>query len=529
MKTTFLFIILLIAASDAAFPQSTFQILFGGPNEERAQTAFETFDGNYLINGASTSYGSGSADGVFIKCDVQGNILSSFYYGTSDYENPEYAIETYDQGLVAAGRRGLGPVSALLYKTDAAGTLLWSKSYGTITQNEGFTHVSETNNHDLVMTGVSVSATRDILFVRTDEMGDTLATKVYEAPESENAGCVIQTSDGNFVICGRKVYSISGSDGMMMKIDPDGNVLWSYVYGDSLWEELFSVIELSDGSLIAAGATVSSGAGNYDVLLLHTDSAGIPLWSVAYGGTSIDASYDVHETSDGDLLVSGYTESFGAGHSRGNDSTNIFLMKTDIAGNLLWLHTYGDGKQDEAFRCGVCSDGGYIIPGFTTSYILVDSTQFYIIKTDNNGFSGCHETVAAPVVTPFAMPYSPVSFTLRSGMLVNNQPLTTAAFTTINNDACLISYAEQNKSIDTPGFKIITQADNSLISILFEQKYSGNVYLTNLSGQLLVNKFCRNTASFELSVAGIDAGIYFVWLVDETGNRQVEKFFCINN
>jgi hypothetical protein len=89
-----------------------------------------------------------------------------------------------------------------------------------------------------------------------------------------------------------------------------------------------------DGNFIVTGY-LRNNSGNYDVYLVKTDGAGNVLWSMNYGGNDQDWGYDVKETFDNGFIVAGYTESFGPGVTDG------YLIKTDSTGNMIWSKTFG--------------------------------------------------------------------------------------------------------------------------------------------------------------------------------------------
>jgi hypothetical protein len=178
-----------------------------------------------------------------------------------------------------------------------------------------------------------------------------------------------------------------------------------------------------------AGGTVSFGAGSVDFLLIKTDANGNIIWAKTYGGTYGDYAYSVQQTSDGGYIVAGYTDSFGAG------SGDIFLIKTDANGNIIWAKTYGGGKYEEAYSVQQASDGGYIVAGATYSF-SVGSWDIFLIKTDANGNMGSCSIVqdVSPTVRTFSPTVNTPSPTVRSvSPTVRSQsPTVTSPTPTVN-------------------------------------------------------------------------------------------------
>ncbi|MBK8585708.1 MAG: T9SS type A sorting domain-containing protein [Bacteroidetes bacterium] len=517
--------------------QFNFQHLYGGVSHERGQTLLETTNNMYLFNCATLSYGQGSADAIFIKNSNQGQIIWTKVYGLPDYDNSEFAIETNDLGYIGVGRSSVGVTAgttdAWIYKTDSAGTLQWSKAYGNAGFDDGFVQAIRTidNGYTFIGNTKSVgSGSYDVFLVHTDANGDTLFTRAFGTSESESGLSVIQTADGGYAICGRQQTFPNGipeSDGLIIKTDGNGDMLWSYIYGDTMWEEFESIRELPNGHFAISGSTVSFGQGNYDILLLLIDSAGVPLNAFAYGGQHADACYDLHITSDNSFVFSGYTESFGYGHSLlGSDSTNIFLLKADSIGQLVWMITYGDGLQDEAFRSAKTSDGGYMISGFTTDYTPADSTQMLFIKTDSLGFSGCHEEIVTPITDSDTMNFVSSGFVQSSGVDVVSVNLVEASITTVINDACL--FASANTLIEEGSISLYPNPFTSELNIDFENYNNKNcqVKIVNTNGQIVLEENIFSSKS--INTSNLLPGFYFV-IISNSDQITIKKALKLTN
>ena len=122
------------------------------------------------------------------------------------------------------------------------------------------------------------------------------------------------------------------------------------------------------------------GDSNTDIYLVKTDSLGNVQWERTYGGTGTECAYSISQSLDGGFVIAAYTTSYGAG------GYDFYLIKTDNAGNVLWSRTYG-GSDNEQPRCmAQTADGGYIIAGYTVSYVSY-GWGIYLVKTDDQGDS----------------------------------------------------------------------------------------------------------------------------------------------
>lgn len=152
--------------------------------------------------------------------------------------------------------------------------------------------------------------------------------------------------------------------------------LWAKTYGGSKDEVSYDVKPASDGGFIVTGYTESYGAGDSDVWVLKLDKYGNSEWQKTFGGGSTDYANSIQETSDG-YVVAGYTESFGAGLS------DAWLIKLNSNGSVSWQKTYGGSGYDSALSVQQTQDGGYIFSGFTEP--VGGQRQIWVVKTDSGG------------------------------------------------------------------------------------------------------------------------------------------------
>jgi hypothetical protein len=161
----------------------------------------------------------------------------------------------------------------------------------------------------------------------------------------------------------------------LVKTNASGTLLWERNYGGAGWEKGYSVQQTTDGGYVVAGYTRSFGNGN-QVYLVKTDASGTLLWERNYGGTSWEEGWSVQQTTDGGYIVAGYTNSFG-------NLSQFYLIKTNASGTLLWQRNYGGTGSDFGWSVQQTSDGGYIVAGY--SYSFGNNGQVYLIKTNASG------------------------------------------------------------------------------------------------------------------------------------------------
>ena len=192
---------------------------------------------------------------------------------------------------------------------------------------------------------------------------------------------LIQTSDGGFAMAGyTEASTISLSNMLLVKTDVNGELEWNKVFGGKYMDEAYSLIQTSDGGFAMAGKTTSYGAGYPDMWLVKTDVNGELEWNNTFGGIDFDWAESLIQTSDGGFALAGCNKSYGAGNY------DMWLVKTDTNGEPEWNNTFGGIESDGAYSFIQTSDGGLALAGYTSSY-GAGNYDMWLVKTDITGIS----------------------------------------------------------------------------------------------------------------------------------------------
>ncbi len=198
-------------------------------------------------------------------------------------------------------------------------------------------------------------------------MGQSMFANAYGGTSMESLYRVIPTYDqGCLMVGGSFSYGYNNFDVMAIKLDPDGGVQWTKVFGSPFNdEEAYNAIQLPDSSFVLVGYTFSYGAGSADMLLMGLDKDGSLSWSMVIGGSNEDRAYAVQQTSDNGYIVVGKTLSYG---NAGN--YDAFAVKLNASRTVQWARTYGGTVADYAYDVVIppAPDSGYAIAGGTASY-----------------------------------------------------------------------------------------------------------------------------------------------------------------
>jgi hypothetical protein len=298
---------------------------------------------------------------------AQDTLWTRLYGGTAS-EFAHAVCPTDDGGYLFCGGTesfGAGDWDVYLLRTDAGGDTLWTRTYGGVGRDLG-AGLAPVPDGGFIVAGETASygaGDYDIYLLRIDADGDTLWTRTYGGAEHERGSGIIRTTDGRYAVCGRtSSFGAGDHDAYLVLVDVDGDTLATRTYGGAQTDIAFSIRQTSEGGFVLGGVTSSRGAGSYDHWLVKTDAQGDLEWSRPYGGVEMEwCHYAIQAADDGYVLV-------GSTYSWGSGADDVYLVRTDASGDTTWTRVYGGADSDGGNFVEQTPDGGFLVAGFSGDF-----------------------------------------------------------------------------------------------------------------------------------------------------------------
>ncbi len=285
-----------------------------------------TSDGGYIIIGR-TNIADPSFDCYLVKIDQNGDTLWTRIYGTINTDEEGIAgKQTSDGGYIIAGVTCEYDMTGdlCLIKTDANGDTIWTRHYGSNSMDYGNSVQEIGGGGSYIITGVTEAyADDDVYLVRTDQYGDTVWTRTYGTTNTFDFGqSVVQTPDSGYIIAGWTApASWVNANVYLVRTDANGDTVWTRKYGGPDDDYAQYIQTTADDQYIITGFTYSYGAGACDVYLIKINGNGDTIWTATFGGSSYDAGLSLAQTTDGGYIITGFTDSYGIGG-------DVYVVKT---------------------------------------------------------------------------------------------------------------------------------------------------------------------------------------------------------
>lgn len=212
-----------------------------------------------------------------------------------------------------------------------------------------------------------------------------------------NASCrhMIQADGGGYFLLGianqTEIPELNG-DPYLIKVDSSGNILWEKTYGGPRYDIGLGMVLTDDGGLMIVGQVMSAGNNGMDVWLIRVDADGNRIWSNTFGGPMDEFMGGIYPTSDGGYLLGGniidpddiIADAGAEGYGGFDGRSNIHLIKIDQNGNPLWFKTFESEDNTLASAATATPDGGFLICA-NILYFPVNDNDLLLMKVDSDG------------------------------------------------------------------------------------------------------------------------------------------------
>ena len=293
-------------------------------------------------------------------------------YGGVELDYGFDILQTDDGGYIVAGETknfGAGDLDAWLVRTDSLGDTLWTRTHGTAAP-EAACALSAIPSGGWYVAGYGAGAGgySDVWVLKVDANGDTVWTRMLQGQYNDYAWSVATTGDGGCIVAGQtESYGAGYVDAWLIKFEADGDTAWTETHGaPDKWDIFYSVTQAPDGGYILGGANYPAG-GREDAWLLKTDAAGGEVWSHTYSGAS-GAYEDFREV----INVPG-----GGFAACGSWGGKVSLARIDASGDTAWTRQYS-GNSQLGYGMARCSDDGFVLVGSAVQ-------DAWLIRTDTDG------------------------------------------------------------------------------------------------------------------------------------------------
>ena len=240
----------------------------------------------------------------------------------------------------------------------------------------------ETTDGGYIITGtieLKNTDNTDLWIIKTDPMGEKVWEKTYGGNGDDYCRCIQKTFDGGYILIGTtSSFGAGGFDIWQIKVDQNGNEMWNKTFGGDKDDYGRSAVETTNGDFIFTGYMGSPSDGQGDMFLIKTDGNGDVIWNQTYGGSGDDGGREILKADDGCFIIVGETGTYGRG------GYDLWMMKLDEDGIEIWNKTFGGTDEDYANAIQATEDNGYIMVGGTDSYGYGER-NVWLLKTDEYG------------------------------------------------------------------------------------------------------------------------------------------------
>jgi hypothetical protein len=215
-------------------------------------------------------------------------------------------------------------------------------------------------------------------------------------PRHDVGNQVIVDKDGVFILGSAYDWGFPNVDMHLFKMNGDGEPEWERFYGTEYQDLGLNAIRTNDGGFGLIGNSNSQLDGG-DVFFVKTDAEGNMVWQRLFGPKYVDYGFSLVENSAGEFVLAGTENGFYLPTQTDfvTHDADALLIKTNANGDQVWYKKYGGTAHDWAKDIILAPGGGYYVCGSTQSF-GTGSFDVLLMKVDENGNEIWKRTFGGP-------------------------------------------------------------------------------------------------------------------------------------
>lgn len=295
----------------------------------------------------------------FLATAATAQVLPVRLYGGAMDEQAHALVQSGDSGFCLAGwTRSYGPgtpnaSNILVLKTDRQGVPLWARVSAGRNDDEAYSMV-RTSDNGYAITGWTRSygpgsPSSDIFVLKLDSAGNHQWGRAFGGEADDEAYSIVQTSDGGYAVCGWTMSfgPMPAPNVFVLRLNAAGLPQWMRSYWmapQHMHDEGCAIVQTPDGGFAVCGRANATNPFAFDAFLMKLDALGAVQWARVVPGDSADEARSVTLDLYGNILVAGWTNSFGTSPFAKADA---FVARFNLLGLTQWSRTYGWPEDDE--------------------------------------------------------------------------------------------------------------------------------------------------------------------------------------
>lgn len=288
-------------------------------------------------------------------------------FGTDSLDRGIYLIKDQQDFLVVAFSYH-HHAQLMLAGLDKQARIQWQRVYPSTKFQFAFAGTLG-SNHSVILSGYGTGAgtDQDAFLARVTMKGDTLWTKKIGGPGNDRVYKTIRTRDGYFLSVGQtQSWGALGIDSFVIKFDETGTVLWQKVFPGDLMERTYSAIELEDGDLIVSGIMREDYPGNSDILILRISPDGALVWKQTHATPKGEIAHSLHKMKDDTYFMVGYTA------EKSDSLSDPMILHMNKSGEVLAKHIFVTGEDVKLINGFLTDDNVFVGTGFARKTLNSD-------------------------------------------------------------------------------------------------------------------------------------------------------------